>query len=81
MESESSKLNFYLNISEDGTQVLKGIAIILVILGHLGYLDMPGVGGVHIFLILSGYGIYCSVKKMDYISIGKRKLCRCTFLI
>lgn len=48
-------------INRKDTNVLKGIAIIFVILGHLGILKYGtwegGLYGVAIFLVLSGYGI------------------------
>lgn len=37
--------------------VLKGIAIMLVIFGHRGFIDGAGSWGVLIFLVLSGYGL------------------------
>ena len=48
------------SISRENGQYIKGIAILFVILGHLGWLDGAGVWGVHIFCFLSGYGLYCS---------------------
>ncbi len=39
------------------TTMLRGIGILLVLLGHTGYVEWGGAGGVVIFLILSGYGI------------------------
>lgn len=49
--------------TKEQTQVLKGIAILYVLLGHMGYLDTAGAWGVHIFLFVSGYGVYCSAQK------------------
>lgn len=64
-----SKTNSY-HISRNISTMMKGIAIIFVILGHiLNYcvgssvvkvVGLLGTGGVWIFLILSGYGLYCS---------------------
>ena len=42
---------------------LKGVAIVLVILGHRGLIDCAGSWGVLISLILSGYGIFKSVQR------------------
>lgn len=56
-------------MSEQNTQAVKGIAIILVVAGHIMgiFFDVPseitnylGTGGVSLFLILSGYGLYSS---------------------
>lgn len=57
------QVNKILSLTRGQTQTLKGLAILFVILGHMGYLDISGAWGVHIFLILSGYGIYMSVIK------------------
>ncbi len=45
------------SLDRNRTTVLRGIGIILVLLGHTGYVEWGGAGGVVIFLILSGYGI------------------------
>lgn len=71
---ERRKIKYNLEISKEGTQALKGIAILLVIFGHMGFLDIPGAGGVHIFLILSGYGIYCSVNKNGLYQYWKKRI-------
>lgn len=47
-------------MKKEDTLALKAIAIIFVLLGHLNYLDSSGAWGVHIFLILSGYGLETS---------------------
>ena len=44
------------------TLYIKGIAILLVILGHMGVIDCGGAIGVHMFLIISGYGIAISLE-------------------
>lgn len=51
------KLPFF---TRECTTTLKGIAIVLVIFGHRGLIDGAGSWGVHIFLVLSGYGIFKS---------------------
>lgn len=43
-----------------GSTMLKGAAILLVLLGHAGIVRMGGAGGVALFLILSGYGLNSS---------------------
>lgn len=40
--------------------VLRGVAILLVLLGHTKIVRMGGAGGVALFLILSGFGLNCS---------------------
>lgn len=60
--------------SREQTLSLKGIAILLVILGHMGYLDISGAWGVHIFLIVSGYGIYMSVMKNGLKDYWKKRI-------
>jgi Predicted acyltransferases len=45
------------------TSVLKGVAILLVILGHLGFINHSGAYGVAIFLIISGFGLTQSYLK------------------
>lgn len=46
--------------SKTMTTCIKGIAILLVLFGHLSLIDCSGAWGVHLFLIISGYGMYCS---------------------
>ena len=48
-------------ISRNTTRVLKGIAIVFVILGHRHVVENGGAIGVQLFLMLSGYGLYKSV--------------------
>ena len=47
--------------------ILRGIAILYVILGHAGYLAWGGAGGVALFLLLSGYGLdrSCQAKGLE----------------
>ena len=52
-----------IDINKDKSMLLKGIAILLVLLGHLEYVYKGGTFGVNIFLILSGYGIFLSYKE------------------
>ena len=63
-----------LNISKQETLFIKGIAIIFVILSHMGLFDCGGIIGVHLFLMLSGYGIYCSYEKNGIHSYWKRRI-------
>lgn len=56
-------------ISKEDTQILKGLAILMVIVEHLGQvlhitaLNPLGPIGVCLFLFVSGYGLSCSYKK------------------
>ena len=56
-------------ISKEETQLLKGLAIIMVLVEHLGQvlhisaLNPLGPVGVCIFLFVSGYGLACSYEK------------------
>ena len=47
---------------ETGT-ALKGVAILMILLGHTNYFIWGGAGGVVLFLILSGYGLNVSVRE------------------
>ena len=53
--------NFVIN--KDLSTEIKGIAIMFVILGHMNYIDCAGAWGVHLFLLISGYGIAISLEK------------------
>lgn len=62
-----------LEINRISSEYLRGLAIVFVVLGHIlggtfGVIDehttsLLGIGGVNIFLLLSGYGLYCSYRK------------------
>ena len=62
------------NIEKSTTEFLKGIAIFLVILGHMGYIYRGGTWGVSLFLILSGYGIFKSFLKNGTKDFLKKRL-------
>ena len=49
-------------IDIEKAKLLKGIAILYVLLGHMHYINWGG-GGVGLFLIVSGYGINETVKR------------------
>jgi peptidoglycan/LPS O-acetylase OafA/YrhL len=57
-----NKISFF-NLNQETSTQLKGLAIIFVLLGHLGYIFFAGAWGVNLFLILSGYGVYLSYSK------------------
>ena len=48
------------SLSREESGWLRGAAILLVLLGHTGYIKWGGAGGVALFLILSGYGLCVS---------------------
>ncbi|SUY46578.1 putative acyltransferase [Clostridium putrefaciens] len=50
-------------LSKTNTDQLKGVAILLVILGHMGIISYAGAYGVGIFLVLSGFGLTQSYLK------------------
>lgn len=63
-----------LTLKIDQSDFLKGVAIIFVLLGHIGIVDNGGSFGVHIFLILSGYGLYCSFQKNGLSNFWKKRI-------
>lgn len=52
-----------LYISKQQSLIIKAFAIIFVIMSHTRVFPCGGAIGVHLFLIVSGYGIYCSLEK------------------
>ncbi|HDR6821985.1 acyltransferase [Bacillus cereus] len=65
-------LKNYLN--KNWSNQLKGIAIILVILGHLQILSHAGAWGVAIFLIVSGFGLTQSYLKSGINNFFKKRV-------
>lgn len=63
-----------LALSRENTLALKGVAILFVLLGHMGILDGAGCWGVHIFCFLSGYGLICSFEKCGLENYWKKKV-------
>lgn len=61
-------------MSRADTRSLKGLAILCVLLGHLNYLDSSGAWGVHIFLLLSGYGLESSYQKKGLNGYWKNRI-------
>ena len=72
VERRTMYLNNY--FSKHTTNNLKAVAIILVILGHLGFINKSGAWGVGIFLLLSGYGLTQSYIKSGIIGFFKKRL-------
>ena len=52
-----------LELNKLQSTIIKAVAIIFVIMSHTGVFPCGGAIGVHLFLIVSGYGIYCSLEK------------------
>lgn len=50
-------------LTKQKTSIIKGIAILLVMLSHCGLMECGGAIGVDLFLIVSGFGIYISSNK------------------
>ena len=50
-------------LTKQKTSIIKGAAILFVILSHCGLIECGGAIGVDLFLIVSGYGIYYSSKE------------------
>lgn len=50
-------------LTKQKTSIIKGIAILLVMLSHCGLMECGGAIGVDLFLVVSGFGIYISSNK------------------
>lgn len=61
-------------ISKKQTTCIKGIAILLVILGHMSLIDCAGAWGVHLFLFVSGYGIYSTYESKGLQNFWKNRI-------
>ncbi|PFA05099.1 acyltransferase family protein [Bacillus cereus] len=70
-------LKNYLN--KNWSNQLKGIAIILVILGHLRLISHAGAWGVAIFLIISGFGLTQSYFKSGINDFFKKRVSKVLF--
>lgn len=63
---------FYLD--RNSSTILRGIAILSVLLGHTGYYVLGGAGGVALFLILSGYGLNLSCEAKGFALFWDKRL-------
>ena len=61
-----------LDMNKQQSLIIKAFAIIFVIMFHTKVFPCGGAIGVHLFLIVSGYGIYCSLEKGTDNYWGKR---------
>ena len=53
-------------ISRENTIIIKGLAILFILLGHASYIPYGGIGGVGLFLLISGYGLNESAKAKGF---------------
>lgn len=65
-----------MNLSIEETRYIKGIAILAIVLGHLGMLYKGGGIGVHLFLFVSGYGCIRSYCESGIKNFWNRKIRR-----
>ena len=61
-------------LDKEATLLLKGCAILMVLLGHTRYIIWGGAGGVALFLLLSGYGIHTSYEQNGLKQYWKRRI-------
>ena len=62
------------SLSKINSRILRGMAILLVLLGHAGYFAWGGAAGVVIFLFISGYGIDRSCLDRGLDGVWKRRI-------
>ena len=63
-----------LDMNKQQSLIIKAFAIIFVIMFHTKVFPCGGAIGVHLFLIVSGYGIYCSLEKERIITGEKESV-------
>lgn len=61
-------------LKKDDTMYVKGIAILFVVLGHLGFFYRVAAAGVVLFLLLSGYGLVVSWSGKGLKDYWKKKI-------
>ncbi len=61
-------------LDRDCSTILRGIAILFILLGHTNYYIWGGAGGVVLFLILSGYGLNLSCEKDGFALYWNKRL-------
>lgn len=61
-------------LDRDNSAILRGIAIIFILLGHTKYYIWGGAGGVVLFLLLSGYGLNLSCEKDGFARYWNKRL-------
>ena len=61
-------------LGRDTSNMLRGVAILLVMLGHTRIVSQGGFGGVALFLILSGFGLNCSCEQHGLKDYWRRRV-------
>ena len=74
MGDAQDKRALLLTLDRDTSNMLRGAAILLVLLGHTKIVRMGGAGGVALFLILSGYGLNCSCEQHGLKNYWRRRV-------
>ena len=69
---ENQRLLF--SFDKEESQLLKGCAILMVILGHLNYFIWGGAGGVALFLLMSGYGINTAYEQYGLAGYWRKRI-------
>ncbi|MCR5575597.1 MAG: acyltransferase [Oscillospiraceae bacterium] len=62
-----------LSLDRRKSTILRGVAILYVLLGHAKYIAWGGVGGVTLFLLLSGYGLEASFEDRGLENYWRRR--------
>lgn len=65
----------FFDLDQESSNILKGVAILLVMLGHAQHIKGGGGYGVTIFLLLSGFGLHLSCEKKGLAQYWRK---RCT---
>ncbi|QLY60238.1 acyltransferase family protein [Citrobacter freundii] len=60
----------------DHTNAIKGVAILLVLLGHIGFIPHAGAYGVVLFLMLSGFGLVQSYSRSGLDNFFSKRLAK-----
>ena len=61
-------------LDRDACRILRGVAILSVLLTHTHYISLLGLGGIVLFLILSGYGLQCSCEENGLRGYWKKRI-------
>ena len=62
------------SLDRNSSTILRGIAILYILLGHTGYFVWGGAGGVVLFLLLSGYGLDRSREQNGFTRYWNRRI-------
>ncbi len=61
-------------LDRESSTILRGVAILFILLGHTNYYIWGGAGGVTLFLVLSGYGLNLSCEKNGFSHYWNKRL-------